>query len=122
VPQAVFEQPAPATAHEIAKLGLELGTGVSVAVRAAFPPVLTEDGPLTAKPKVLVIVTIAVAFFDGSARLVAEMVSVGGEGMICGAVKRPFELIEPQEELEQPDPLSAQVIPPFGVPAEMMFA
>lgn len=75
---------------------------------------------MTVKPKLAVIVTLTVAFFEGSATLVAEIVSVGGEGRIGGAVKRPFELIDPQEGPKQPVPLSAQVIPAVGFPAEVM--
>src|SRR5579862_5293249 len=120
VPQDAPEHPVPETAQEIARLGFELGTGVSVAERPALVPTATDEGPLTVKVKLLVTVTAAVAFFDGSAVLVAVIVSVGGDGRFCGAVKIPLALTAPHATPSQPAPLSAQVTPRLGFPADTM--
>jgi hypothetical protein len=120
VPQDEPEHPVPETAQEIARFGFELGTGVSVAVRPALVPTVTDEGPLTVKVKLLVTVTTAVAFFDGSATLLAVTVSIGGTGRFCGAVKIPLEVIAPHVSPAQPCPLSAQMIPMLGFPAETM--
>ena len=119
-PQDVPEHPAPETAQEIAGFGFEFGTGVSVAERPALAPAATDEGPLTVKVKLLVMVIAAVAFFEGSATLVAVIVTVGGDGKVCGAVKRPIELMAPHAAPAQPDPLSAHVTRLLGFPAETM--
>jgi hypothetical protein len=120
VPQDAPEHPVPETAQEIAGFGFELGTGVSVAARLAVEPAVTDEGPVTVKAKLLVTVTVAVAFFDGSAVLVPVIVSVGGAGRFCGAVKIPLEVTAPHEDPAQAAPLSAQVTPLLGFPAETM--
>ena len=59
------------------------------------------------------------AFFDGSAMLVAVSVTPGRDGRICGAVKRPEALMEPQAGPEQPLPVAAQLTVMFGCPADV---
>ena len=122
VPQEGPGHPAPESVQEIAGSGFEFGTGVSVAARAALAPALTDAGPVTVKVKLLVTVTAAVAFFDGSAVLVAVIVSVGGTGRSCGAEKMPFEVTAPHVGPAQPAPRSAQLTPLSGFPAERMVA
>ena len=67
-------------------LGFEPGTGVTVAKYVAVAPLSTEVGPLTARVKFAVRVSVALAIFDGSATLVAVTATFAGEGRICGAV------------------------------------
>ena len=86
MPQAEPLHPAPETFQLTAWLGLELGSGVRVAVNWAIAPVATEVGPLTAKVKLLVTVTEALAAFEGSAMLRAVSVTLEGTGRILGAV------------------------------------
>jgi hypothetical protein len=120
VPQDAPEHPAPETAQEIAGFGFEFGTGVSVAARLAVEPAVTDEGPVTVKVKLLVTVTVAVAFFDGSAALVTVIASVGGAGRFCGAVKIPLDATAPHAGPAQPAPLSAQATPGSGFPADTM--
>ena len=50
----------------------------------------------------------------------AVIVSVGGDGRFCGAVKIPLGLTAPHAVPSHPAPLSAQVNPVLGFPAETM--
>jgi hypothetical protein len=120
VPQDAPEQPAPETAQEIAGFGFEFGTGVSVAARLALAPTPIDDGPLSVKIKLLVTVTVAVAFFDASAVLVTVILSAGGAGRFCGAVKTPLEVTAPHAGPAQPAPLGAQITSVSGFPAEII--
>jgi hypothetical protein len=86
VPHAVPVQPAPETLHEIARLGFELATGVSVAVKLAVLPAFTDAGPVRASENELVTVIVPVPSFDGSAMLMAVRVTLGGAVRTCGAV------------------------------------
>ena len=110
--------PAPETDQEIAGFGSEPGTGVSVADRPAVAPAAMDEGPLIVKVKLLVMVIATVAFFEGSATLVAVSVTVGGDGNVCGAMKRPIELMAPHVAPAQPNPLSSHVTRLLGFPAE----
>jgi len=120
VPQEAPEHPVPEIAQKIAGFGFEFGTGVSVAAKLALAPTAIDDGPVSVKVKLLVTVTIDVAFFDGSAVLVAVMVRVGGAGMFCGAVNIPVALTAPHAGPLQPAPLSAKLTPVLGFPAEII--
>ena len=71
-------------------LGLELGTGVSVATIVADPPVGTLDGAESCSVKLLVMVTAADTCFEGSATLCAVSVTLVGDGRIPGAVNVPL--------------------------------
>ena len=122
VPQDAPEHPVPEMDHEIAGFGFEFGTGVSVAARLALAPAAIDDGPVSVKVKLLVTVIVAMAFFDGSARLAALIVNVGGDGRFCGAVKVPVAVTAPHVGPEQPAPFSAQVTPMLGFPAERIAA
>ena len=86
VPQELPLHPGPLNAHASAVLGLEPGTGVSVATMVAVPPAGTLDGAVSCKEKLLVMVTAAEICFEGSATLCADSVAFAGEGRICGAV------------------------------------
>jgi hypothetical protein len=86
VPQELPLQPGPLSAQASAVLGLEPGTGVSVAIIVAVPPAGTLDGAESCKEKLLVMVTAAEICFEGSATLCAVSVALAGEGRVCGAV------------------------------------
>jgi hypothetical protein len=120
VPQVAPEHPVPEMAQEIARFGFEFDTGVSIAAKLPLAPTAIDDGPVSVKVKLLVTVTTAMAFFDGSAVLVTLIVSVGGAGMFCGAVNIPLEVTAPHAGPLQPAPLSAQLTSVFGFPAEIM--
>ena len=122
LPHAVAAQPAPEMLQEIALEGLEFGSGIIVATKFALAPALSEEGPLAENVKRLVTVIAAVAFFDGSAMLVAVRRIAGGDGRICGAVNTPVELTVPQATPEQPAPLAAQFTAVLGCPAEATVA
>jgi hypothetical protein len=117
-PQAGPVQPAPEAVQKTPLAGFEPATETKRDLKFAVAPALTEDGPLTENTKRLVSETGTEEFFDGSATLVAVMVTFAGEGRICGAVKRPAPVIVPQEAPEQPAPLTAHVTEEFGLPAE----
>ena len=118
VPQTAPAQPVPVTLHAMPVAGLELAAGVKVAEKFALVPALIEEGPLIENAKRLVTMMAAAALFDGSATLVAVSRIVGGDGRICGAVKRPLVLTVPQAAPEQPAPLAVQFTAVFGWPAE----
>src|ERR1700684_701194 len=61
VPHEFALQPVPATLQEIARLGLEVAAGVSVATYVADAPAFTEADPDMESENVLVIFTVAVA-------------------------------------------------------------
>jgi len=82
VPHAAAVQPAPETLHEIVRLGFELATGVSVAVKFAAEPAFTEAGPVSVNANELVIVIVPTPLFDGSAMLVAVRETLGGAARI----------------------------------------
>lgn len=89
-------QPAPLSDHVSTVLGLELGTGVSVATIVALVPAGTLDGAVSRSVKVLVMVTTAKICFEGSATLCAVSVTLAGDGRIPGAVYRPVVSTDPQ--------------------------
>jgi hypothetical protein len=62
------------------------------------------------------IVTEANADLVESDTLVAEMVTIAGDGAAAGAVYRPVEEIVPQVDPLQPVPDTVQVTAPFDVP------
>jgi hypothetical protein len=86
VPHAVPLQPGPLSDQASTLLGAEPGTGVSVATIVAVPPAGTLDGAASCSEKLLVMVTTAEAFAEGSATLSAVSVTLGGEGRMAGAV------------------------------------
>ena len=86
VPQVAALQPGPESDQEIALLGFDPGTGVSVATMVAVPLVGTLDGAEICKLKLLVMVIAAEPFFEESATLCAVSVALVPEGRICGAV------------------------------------
>lgn len=86
VPQAEPEHPAPERSQVRAGLGLDPGTGISVAVICAEPPVRRFAGPERVSVKVLVKWTMALDCLEGSAALVATMEISDGLGRFCGAV------------------------------------
>jgi len=122
VPQAAPAQPAPATLHEIARLGFEFAAGVRVAVKVVVLPALTDDDPVTAKENVLVMVIAPVLFFDGSATLIAVRVTLGGAVRICGAVYIPEEFTVPHVAPTHPLPDTIQVTARLGLPVEFTVA
>jgi hypothetical protein len=79
-------QPGPLRIHDSAGLGLEPGTGVSVATSVAVPLTGTLDGAESCNEKLLVMATAAETCFEGSATLCAVNVTFAGEGRILGAV------------------------------------
>ena len=118
VPQEFAPQPVPATLQEIARFGLEFATGVSVARYVADAPAFTEAGPVTESKKLLVRFTAAVAIFDESAALIAIRLTLGGAGIIPGAVYVPLESTVPHAAPAHPLPDSIQETDRFGLPAE----
>jgi hypothetical protein len=122
VPQAAPVHPVPATAHEIARLGLEFAAGVRVAMKVAVLPAFTDEGPVTAKENVLVMVIVPVPLFDGSATLIAVNVTLGGAVRICGAVYAPEEFTMPHAAPTHPLPDTTQVTARLGLPAEFTVA
>ncbi len=86
VPHAVPVQPEPETLQEIARLGFEFAIGVSVAIKLAALPALTDPGPVTLSENELVTVIVPVPLFDGSATLIAVREMLGGAVRTCGAV------------------------------------
>ena len=99
-PQDAPVHPAPWSVHEIRVLGFEPGTGVSVAVTAAVRPVVRFPGADSVSEKLLVMVTVAEACFDGSATLCAVTVSVGALGRIRGAVNLPLASTKPHGDAQ----------------------
>jgi hypothetical protein len=85
VPQLDALQPAPLSVQFSTSLGLEPGTGVSVATMAALPFACTIAGATIVNEKWLVIVIAAEACFDGSATLCAVTVTAVAVGKLCGA-------------------------------------
>ena len=86
IPHEVPVQPRPLSDHASTLLGAEPGTAVSVATTVAVPPAGTLDGAASCSEKLLVIVTPAEAFAEGSPTLCAVTVTLGGDGRIGGAV------------------------------------
>jgi hypothetical protein len=86
VPQELPLQPGPLSAHASAALGLEPGTGVSVATIVAVLPAGTLEGAESCNEKLLVMATAAEICFEGSATLCAVSVVPAGEGSVRGAV------------------------------------
>jgi len=109
VPQAVPLHPGPETLQLTTRLGFELGAGVSVAVNCAVVPLATAEGPRTVKVNALVMLSIALAAFEGSAALVAVRVTLAGVGRICGAVNSPLESMVPHAAPAQPGPATLQL-------------
>jgi hypothetical protein len=62
------------------------------------------------------------ALFDGSARLVARIVTLAGDGRALGAVKPPSALIVPHAAPAQPGPLSDHAAMFAGCPALVIAA
>src|SRR5260370_15447812 len=88
-------QPGPLSDQASTVLGLELGTGVSVATIVAAPPAGTLDGAESCNEKLLVMVTAADTCFERSATLCAVSVTLAGEARIPGAVNLPLESTAP---------------------------
>jgi len=89
VPQELPLHPGPLRDQVSAALGLEPGTGISVATIVAVPPAGTPLGAESCSDRLLVIATVAEICFEGSATLWAVSVAFAGEGRICGAVYFP---------------------------------
>ena len=122
VPQVAPAQPKPETVQVIARLGLELATGIKVAVKLAVAEVFTVAGPATVSENELMIVIAAVTLFDGSATLMALMEALGGVVRICGAVYIPVGSTVPQAAPTHPLPEIIQLIARSGLPAEFTVA
>jgi hypothetical protein len=122
VPQAAPVQPVPETLQKITRLGFEFGAGVSVAAYVASLPVMSVDGPATARENELVTVIVAVPLLEGSATLTAVRETTGGEMEICGAVYVPEGSTVPHAAPVHPLPESAQVTDRLGLPAEFTVA
>jgi hypothetical protein len=122
VPQAAPVQPLPVTLQEITRLGLEPEGGVSAAVYVVVLPASTDDGPITASEKELVILIVAVALLDESATLTAIRETFAGTGRICGAVYVPDESTVPHAAPVHPLPERFQVTDRLGLPAEFTVA
>jgi hypothetical protein len=88
----------------------------------AVPPVVSVDGPATAREKELVTVIVAVPFLEESATLTAVRETTGGEMEICGAVYVPEESTVPHAAPVHPSPESVQVTDRLGLPAEFTVA
>src|SRR4029077_1187416 len=84
-PQLVPVHPAPESVQDSVVLGFEPGTGVSMAGMTLEPTEETLEGEESCREKVLVMVTVAKACFDGSATLCAVTVTDAGLGKNCGA-------------------------------------
>lgn len=69
--------------------------------------------------KLLATVNMTATFLEGSATLVAVMITLDGEGKTCGAVTTPSALTVPQVNPEHPGPASVQSTALLGIPAEM---
>ena len=85
-PQALPLQPLPESDQESAALGLEPGTGVSVATIAEVTPGCRLEGAASCNEKWLVMVSVVEFCFEGSATLVAMRVALGAAGRMAGAV------------------------------------
>src|SRR5712692_229897 len=85
VPQAAPAQPGPPTLQSTARLGLPEPATPATNCRAA-PSSTSAVGGVRLTARSLVTLTAAVAFFEGSATLVAETTTAAGEGRFCGAV------------------------------------
>lgn len=85
VPQAAPAQPDPPTLQPTARLGLPEPETLAANCRVA-PSSTSAVAGATLTARSLVTLTAAVALFEGSATLVAVMVSVADEGRFCGAV------------------------------------
>ena len=81
-PQEEPLQPGPLSDQVSTVLGLELGTGVSVATIVAVPLTGTFAGAESCSVKLLVMVTVAKTCFEGSATLCAVSVALAGEGKL----------------------------------------
>ena len=122
VPQAAPLHPEPETLQAMTMLGFEFGAGVSVVVKAAVAPVVSEVGPESENVKLLVTLTDAEAILAGSASLFAVRVTLGGDGRICGAIKSPLASTVPQAGPEQPAPETVQLTARFGFPEPLTLA
>jgi hypothetical protein len=122
VPQEFALQPVPAMLQEIARLGLEFAAGASVATYVAGAPAFTEAGPDTESENELVIFTVAVAILVESATLIAIKFTLGGAGIISGAVYVPLESTLPHAAPAHPAPERTQEADRFGLPAEVTAA
>jgi hypothetical protein len=122
VPHAAPVHPVPETLHEIARLGFELATGLSVAVKLAAEPAFTEAGPVSVSANELVMVIVPVPLFDGSAMLVAVRETLGGAARIWGAVYIPDKSTAPQAVPAHPFPETLQRTARLGLPAEFTVA
>jgi hypothetical protein len=85
-PQPLPVQPLPLNAHERVRLGFDPATGVSVAISVLVDPVPNVVGAESCSVKWLVIVSVAVLCFVGSAILAAVSVTTAEAGNSCGAV------------------------------------
>ena len=83
-------------------------------------PVVSVDGPATARENELVTVIVAVPLLEGSATLTAVRETTGGEMEICGAVYVPEASTVPHAAPVHPLPESIQVTDRLGLPAEFI--
>ena len=86
VPHRLPLHPVPERLQLKSGLGFEFGAGVNVATMAAEAVVAMLVGPESCNAKLLVIVSVATANFEGSAALCARTTTLGDAGKICGAV------------------------------------
>ena len=86
VPQVFPLQPVPVSDQWMTVLGLEPGTGIIVATITAVAEVDTAAGADNCSVKLLVMLTLTLACFEGSATLCAVTFTAAGDGRICGAV------------------------------------
>jgi hypothetical protein len=97
-PQADPLHPLPDSCHVSAGDGFDPATGVSVAAIVAEADTGTLAGALSCSVKLLVIVSTAVACFEGSATLCAVRFTAVAVGKVWGAVKLPLASTVPQKE------------------------
>jgi hypothetical protein len=86
VPQVAPLQPVPESDQLIVVFGFDPGAGASVATTAAAPPAGTPAGAVSCNVKLLVMVMVAEACFEGSATLCAVTVTLETVGRMPGAV------------------------------------
>src|SRR6202035_1481752 len=96
MPQALPLQPFPESDQERTALGLEPGTGVSVATIAAVTPGWRLEGAASWSAKWLAMVTMVELCFEGSAMLAAVMVTPRADGRMAGAVENSVAAMVPQ--------------------------
>lgn len=82
-----------------------------MATIVALPPAGTAVGAESCRVKLLAMVIVADAYFEGSATLCAVTATVAGDGRIAGAVNVPLALIVPHAPGQAPpDKLQRTVV------------